>query len=168
MRKTALLLCLMIQLSMSAQFIKPFEKITTNISLVVDPSASYKEKGLNVGAEINYTENSLYLHSGVQIFPILEGGYVDFTTAIGKAYKIGYFDNIKAYAGGRIGFIWRDNPKPYPTFGAEIGVDYNLTKDVVIGVRNTYDYRGDFKYWGGTPEFVFSFFGKVGYILNFR
>lgn len=168
MRKTALLLCLMMQLTMSAQFIKPFERTTTNISTVFDPYASYKEGGLNFGAEINYTEESLYLHSGLQFFPVLEGGYTDFTTAIGKAYKIGYFDDLKGYGGARVGFIWRDSVTPYPTFGAEIGLDYNLTNDIVIGLRSTYDYRGDFKYWGSTPEFRFNTFAKIGYIINFR
>lgn len=167
MRKTALLLCLMMCVSVSAQFIKPFERTTTNISAVFDPYASYKEGGLNFGAEINYTEESLYIHAGVQAFPALSGGYSDFTFGIGKAYKVGYFDDFKAYAGGRLGFIWRDNPIPYPTFGAEVGLDYNLTNNIIIGVRSSYDYRSDFKFWGGTPEFRFSTFGKVGYILNF-
>ena len=168
MRKTYLLLCLMMCLNISAQFIKPFERTTTNISIVIDPYATYKEGGLNIGAEINYTENSLYIHSGVQTFTVLSEGYVDFTTALGKAYKIGYFDKIKTYVGGRLGFIWRESPVPYITFGAEAGIDYNLTDNFIIGVRSSYDYRGDFKYWKTSPDFRFNSFLKIGYIINFR
>lgn len=133
----------------------------SNIGILIDPRASYKESGINIGAEIDYRENGLYIHSGLQSFAKIEGDYVDWTTGIGTNLNIGYFDDLRFYGGGRLGLIFRGG-NTYPTVGAEIGTDYVFKNGISIGLRTTYDYRSDFEFWGGTPEMRLSTFIKLG------
>lgn len=135
-----------------------------NAALLTDPYASYKEKGINIGAEIEMVENWGYIRTGIQTFHVLEGGYIDWTTGMGLNFKTGYFDDFRYYAGGRIGFIWRDKNQ-YPTVGCEIGAEYNFGSGLILGIRGTYDYRSDFEFWGGESEMRFSGFVKVGWKL---
>lgn len=165
MKNIALIMLLIAFQSSFSQFIKPAEINTTNISVVFDPRASVKENGLNIGIEINYTQKYLYVHTGIQTFSVLEGGYIDWTTAAGYAMKLGYFDNYKAYVGGRLGFILRERYR-YPTAGFEIGLDHSFEKCVIIGIRSTYDLRGDFRYFNAPSDWRFSTFVKVGVIIQ--
>lgn len=164
MKNLILILTMLAFLNSNAQFIKPAEVVSTNISILIDPKASYKEGGLNYGFEINYTEKLFYIHTGLQLFPALQVDYFDWTTGAGIAYKIRYFDNFKLYGGGRLGIIFREK-YPYSTYGAEFGLDYNLTEKIIIGLRSTYDYRSDFKYYGAPADWRFSTFVKFGIIL---
>lgn len=133
------------------------DMVYTQISIIVDPTSSVKEKGLNIGAEINYTQNSIYIHTGVQSFSKLEGNYLDWTTAGGIVLK---YNDFRFYSGGRLGIILRDK-SPFPTFGIEAGTDLVINR-FVIGLRATEDYRSDFRYSGAEPGFRFSGFVKIG------
>lgn len=137
---------------------------TFNISILTDVNASIKEKGLNIGGEIELVSNAIYVRSGIQTFSVLEGGYMDWTTGIGLNLKSGYFDNFRYYAGGRLGIIWREG-NSYPTAGCEIGIEHNFNSGFILGLRSTYDYRSDFEYWGGQSEMRLSTFIKIGWKL---
>lgn len=138
---------------------------TFNISILTDPNASIKEKGINIGGEIEMVSNAIYVRTGIQTFSVLEGGYMDWTTGIGLNLKSGYFDNFRYYAGGRLGIIWRDG-NSYPTAGCEIGIEHNFNSGFILGLRGTYDYRSDFEYWGNNKaEMRGSCFIKIGWKL---
>lgn len=156
-----IIILLLISNFVSAQF-KVNDETSTNISVLVDPSASLKEKGLNIGAEINYREDGLYLHTGIQSFAVLPGNYLDWTTGIGIKFK---YNDFNPYIGGRLGFIKRGKENPYSTYGAEAGIDYTLGK-FLVGLRSTYDLRNDFKYYGANSDWRFSTFVKIGVKIN--
>ena len=163
MKKIIRLLLLLISLNTYSQ-ISMFERKFTAVNIMADPYASYKEGGINIGGEIEYVGEWGYVKTGVQTFAVLDGGYIDWTNAMGINLKLGYFDHQRIYFGGRGGWIIRGG-NPYPTVGVEGGYDYIFDSGFIIGLRSTYDYREDFKYWGGEGEFRPSGFIKIGFKL---
>lgn len=131
-------------------------------AVVIDPVASIKEKGLNIGAEIELISYWGYVRASSQSFFALEGGYVDLMGALGVNFKYGHFSPFRFYTGVRLGAIYRDL-YPYPTVGAEAGIDLYTRGNFVLGVRTTYDLRTDFEYWGGEEEMRLSSFIKLGF-----
>jgi hypothetical protein len=130
------------------------------VSVLVDPSASYKEKGLCIGLEIE-TVSEVYVRASVTNFSALKDGYTDFTGAFGLSFTSGYFESIRYYAGGRLGLISRK--AIFPTAGVEAGIDFKLTEKVFVGLRSTYDYRSDFEFYDYPNEMRYSGFLKIGY-----
>jgi len=128
-------------------------------SVVVDPCASIKEKGLNIGVEIEYV-GSIYTRASFTNFAALKDGYTDITGAVGVSLTSGYFERTRYYAGGRLGFIYRASV--YPTAGVESGIDLMITDNIFIGVRSTYDYRSDQEYYGSPNVWRYSGFVKTG------
>lgn len=137
----------------------------TVLSVLVDPGASIKESGLNIGLEISHTENKTYMHTGVQSFSKLQGNYIDWITSGGLSLTAGTFENTRLYVGPRIGLIKREK-YIYPTWGLETGIDHVFKNKIVIGLRATEDYRGDFAYYGAPDKLRFSGFVKVGFQFN--
>jgi len=133
-----------------------------NLALAIDPSASIEKKGLNIGAEIEYNY-LMYIRASVTFFNQLNGGYVDFIGASGLNFTSGYFDQLRYYAGGRLGIISRSG-NSYPTAGIECGIDYTIGK-WILGLRATRDKRSDFKFYNESPEMRNSGFVKVGWKL---
>ena len=144
--------------------IATFGQKMSNIGILIDPYSSIKEQGINIGVEIDYRENAIYIHTGLQTFTAIKGGYTEWTTGGGYNLNIGYFDNLRAYAGGRLGLIFRGG-NTYPTAGIEAGTDYVFDSGFSIGLRTTYDYRSDFDFWGGTAEMRPSGVIKLGFKL---
>ncbi len=130
------------------------------VSLVVDPSASLKENGVCVGLEIE-TVRQVYVRASVTSFAKLTDGYTDFTGAFGLSFVSGYFERVRYYAGGRLGFISRK--AIFPTAGVEAGLDVMLSETFFIGVRSTYDYRSDFEFYDYPNEMRYSGFIKAGF-----
>jgi hypothetical protein len=135
---------------------------TFNFAIVIDPSASIEQKGLNVGAEIEYI-GLVYTRASVTSFTALNSGYLDFIGAAGINFTSGYFEQFRYYAGVRGGVIVRDS-NVYPTMGLECGIDYTIGK-LVLGLRATRDRRGDFKFYNEEPEMRNSGFIKIGWKL---
>jgi len=133
-----------------------------NFAVVIDPSASIEKKGLNIGAEIEY-KYLMYVRASVTSFNQLNGGYVDFIGASGLNFTSGYFDQLRYYAGGRLGIISRGG-NGYPTAGIECGIDYTIGR-LVLGLRATRDKRGDFEFYGEEPEMRNSGGVKIGWKL---
>ena len=112
-------------------------------SLVVDPVASIKEKGLDVGAEIEYV-GLIYAAARVENFEALQGGYTSVTGAIGINFTSGHFNTWRYYVGGRGGVVFRNGAKN-GVAGVEAGIDYAFDSGFFIGLRAAYDNRGDMK-----------------------
>lgn len=155
--KTTILMLLLCG-SLSAQFrLADTEYFTA--AIVVDPNASVKENGLNIGAEIEYA-GKIYTRASVTRFEALEDGYTDFIGAVGVNFTAGYFDRWRFYVGGRGGAIKRKRANA--TAGAEIGIDYRIGDTFFVGLRATADYRSDFEFYDYPNKMRPSGFVRVG------
>jgi hypothetical protein len=111
------------------------------ISVSVDPSSSFKEKGLDIVSELEYV-GKIYAKIGVESFSTLYQGYQDIHYGIGLNFTSGYFNNIRYYVGFRQARVvrndtWRIN------HGLEGGIQYKLADNFAIGLRTTLDKRYD-------------------------
>lgn len=129
------------------------------VSIVLDPNASIKEHGLNIGAEIEYV-GAIYTKLSVTSFAVLQDGYIDTTGSLGLSFTSGYFNKVRYYTGGRLGLIHRK--ATYPTAGVEAGIDVMLSDRIFAGVRSTYDYRSDFEFYDWHNEMRYSGFIRLG------
>jgi hypothetical protein len=121
------------------------------IAFVVDPYASYKEKGLNFGFELELKCEPIYIRPSLTFFPALKDGYTEFNVAVGPNFALGNFDQFRYYTGIRMGLILR-NQVIYPTAGFEGGINYQPWRSkVYYGIRATYDRRGDAVFYDGEP-----------------
>lgn len=134
-----------------------------NIGVVIDPNASIKEKGVNIGAEIEYV-GWVYARASATSFAALTYGYADLIGASGVNFTSGPYDRIRYYTGGRFGFIQRST-NIYPTVGLELGVDCKINDFILLGLRGTSDKRNDFQIWNTPPEMRQSGFIKLGFRL---
>ena len=136
-------------------------------SVAVDPSASIKENGLDIVGEIEYA-GSVYVKVGFESFSALYGGYTDVHGAIGINFTSGYFETMRYYAGVRTACIFRDGGFGI-NFGLESGIDYQLSDNLFIGLRATYDRRNEQKIiFGWEPETKLSGFLRIGYRWDFK
>ena len=128
--------------------------------MVVDPWASIKEKGINIGFEIEYV-GWAYVRTSATSFAALTYGYTDLIGATGINFTSGPHDRIRYYTGGRFGYIQRSY-NLYPTYGLELGIDYRINNTLLLGMRGTSDKRNDFQIWNTPPEMRQSGFIKLG------
>jgi len=129
-------------------------------SVIADPYASAKEKGLLIGAEIEYV-GLVYTRVGITHFSKLKDGYTDAIVGIGINLTSGYFGEVRYYAGGRIGVIKRQATNA--TAGAEAGIDFKVNETLFVGVRGTLDYRSDQEFYDGENGMIPSGFIRVGF-----
>lgn len=145
------------------------KKEYTFINILADPSASIKERSLNVVFEIEHISYWKYVKANIQVLPSLKGGYLDVTGGFGVNLTSGYFDEVRYYSGIRLGVIKRgfteDETYTYPLVGFEGGIDFKITEKLVLGLRGTGDYRSDFKYSGADASMRYSGFIKFGFKL---
>ena len=128
-------------------------------AIVLDPNASIKERGVNIGVEVEYV-GAVYIKASVTNFEVLKDGYTDITGSAGLSFTSGYFNKIRYYAGGRLGLVYRK--ATYPTAGVEAGIDVMLSDRIFAGVRSTYDYRSDFEFYDWHNEMRYSGFVRLG------
>lgn len=137
------------------------------ISASIDPKASINENGLDIVGEIEYS-GFMYAKVGFESFSALYGGYTDIHYAMGINFTSGYFEQMRYYAGVRAACVFRDGGHGV-NYGLESGIDYNITDNLFIGIRTTYDYRIEQKaIFGWQPEMKFSGFVRIGYKWSFR
>ena len=118
------------------------------INIILDPYASYKEKGINIGGEFEYVSDAIYLKAGTTLFPGLEPIYIDAYVGGGVNFKYGHFDKFRMFTGIKVGYIYRESaPTLYPIFGIEAGMSHELSESVSIGAKMSYDNRQDAKFW---------------------
>lgn len=137
-----------------------------SVSTSIDPFASIKEGGLDILTEIEYN-GLMNVKAGVENFQVLQGGYLALTGGIGVNLTHGLREKFVYTGGIRLGVIhrgWLTKDKyPYPLFGFEGQINYNLTENIVLGLRGTYDWREDFLYTGGEPSYRSSGFFTIKY-----
>ena len=121
----------------------------TQINVIVDPYATYKDGFINIGAEIETISKSLYIKAGATAFTALEPLYLDFYGGIGYTKQVGKFDKLRLFTGAKAGVIYRETaPSLYPIVGGEIGLSQQITERLIIGCKMSHDYRGDTEFWG--------------------
>lgn len=108
------------------------------LSVFVDPGASVKENGLDIGFEFGY-EGVIYAKLQFENFDALQGGYTSFGAAVGGNIQQGKF---REYLGIRGAKVWR-NGSSNPIIGFEGGIDYWLDSQFAVGLRATADWRED-------------------------
>ena len=128
------------------------------LSILTDPYASYKEGGLYIGAEVEYV-GFIYTRAGIENFSALKDGYTAIIGGIGVNQIYGFDDQLRAYAGIRLGVIKRQSTNA--TAGLELGVDYNFNK-WFIGARASYDYRSDQEFYDYPNSMKYSGYLRIG------
>jgi len=139
-----------------AQF-TPFQLLETentfgnfNMAVVIDPVASVKENGLNIGIEFEAQCKPIYIRTSLTNFAALKDGYTDFTLALGANFTTNRFNTVRYYSGIRYGLIKRGNNPLYPTAGFEAGINYApFNQSIYYGIRAAYDFRGDSEFYDG-------------------
>lgn len=76
-------------------------------SIYVDPGASLKENGLDIGMDIEYN-GAVFIRAGFESFAELPGNYFDVHAAVGPRFTIGEKERLALYIGGRGGVVWRN------------------------------------------------------------
>jgi hypothetical protein len=141
-----------------------YEEATATIA--VDPGASYKEKGLDIVGEIEYS-GTVYAKAGFESFSALQGGYWDIHGSFGINFLHNENSPFRIYTGIRLARVARAGSFK-PIFGQEIGVDYNLSENCFIGTRFTKDKRYDQEILGWDAQTVNSVFVRIGYKWNLK
>lgn len=131
-------------------------------SVVVDPYASYKEKGLHIGIEIENVR-SLYERFSITNFSALKNGYTDFVGTVGLSFTRGMWEKTRFYTGMRLGVISRNGG--HPLFGYECGIDTKLFENVSIGLRAWNDYRSDMEFNDGVNQWRKNGAVRLSFIL---
>lgn len=134
-------------------------------SLYVDPGASLKEKGLDIGIDIEY-DGAVFVKAGFESFEALQGGYFDVHGAVGPRFTIGREERLALYIGGRVGVAWRNGAHGNAIGGAEGGAEYTFPSGIFVGVNGSYIYRGDMKAMQWPEIWRENFYLKVGYRWN--
>lgn len=135
-------------------------------SLYIDPGASQKENGLDIGADIEY-QGAIYAKIGVESFEALPGGYFDIHGAVGPRITIGQQERLSLYAGLRGGVVLR-NGATNAIGGFEGGIDYVFPSGLFLGLNGSYIYRGDMKAMQWPEIWRENFYVRIGYKWNWR
>ena len=87
--------------------------------------------------------NGIYIRPQIH-YATLKDGY--FETSAGIGYNLAY--NRWNYKGGiKLGLINREST--YPLLGVEANLEYHITDKIGIGLRSSYDKRGDSDFYEG-------------------
>lgn len=157
--KQIIILLIMLPVFTLAQGVKLKDTENFTISIITDPRASFKENGLFIGGEIEYS-GAIYTRVGLSNFAVLKDGYTELIGGIGLNFSSGYFEKFRYYTGIRLGVIKRKSPNA--TAGIEVGMDFMISDNLFIGMRATYDYRSDFKFYDYPNEMRGSGFIRIG------
>ncbi|MEO0166763.1 MAG: hypothetical protein ABIL39_11575 [candidate division WOR-3 bacterium] len=159
--KTLTTLLILLVTSVTIGQVQFGKKESFAFSAYVDPNASIKENGLDIGIDIEY-RGAMYAKFGIESFAQLPGGYFDIHGGYGLRLTYGHFENLATYAGGRMGVAFR-NGAPNPIAGFEGGVDYTFDSGLLIGINGSYIFRGDMKSMGWDEIWRENFYIRVGY-----
>lgn len=166
MKTNVTIFMLMLTLSMGAQ-VRFGEKENFIVSVYVDPGASQKEKGLDIGADIEY-RGTVYSKLGVESFAELPGNYFDIHAAVGPRITIGEKERLSIYSGLRGGVVYRYS-NPNPILGFEFGTDYTFNNGLLVGINASTMKRGDVEKLYNESEFWRgNFYLRIGYSWNWK
>ena len=90
--------------------------------------------------------NGVYIRPQIH-YASLKDGYLETSSGIGFNFSKNKWNNVNAYTGIKLGVISRASI--YPIFGFEGGVEVNVFKNLALGLRCSYDKRGDSDFYEG-------------------
>src|SRR5690554_5719575 len=105
--KIAIAIVLLMNVAVATAQLRFGEVESFAASLYVDPGASIKEKGIDIGMDIEYN-GAIFVKAGIESFAELPGNYFDIHAAVGPRFTIGKKERIALYAGVRGGVAWRN------------------------------------------------------------
>jgi hypothetical protein len=116
--------------------------------------------GFNIGAEIEYQMELMYLKAGIYTFPNLNN--VGYTQIYGVPLGVNFhskFDEWRAFTGLQLGVNIREG-NPNPIAGLEAGIE-RYFGNLFIGLQGNYIRRSDAEFYGGN-DWVFNGQVKIG------
>ena len=122
--------------------------------------SSIKDSGTSFGAEIEYI-GSVYTRASISSTPNIKS--TDIIGSIGASFTSGLFERTRYYTGIRLGFTKKSRTNA--TAGWELGIEQKVSKNVIIGLRATYDYRSDYVFSGYNNGWVNNNFIKIGFLF---
>lgn len=111
--------------------------------------------GIEFNAEFN---NHIYVRPQIH-YADLKDGYLETSAGIGAHFD---YNRWNYNAGVKIGVINR--AATYPILGIEIGTAFKITDKIAIGLRASYDKRGDAKFYEG-KDWVYNSQGFIKFEL---
>lgn len=129
-------------IGVSAQELRFVDSEYFTCSVYGSPSAFMNGSDFNFGLDIELVSFAKYVRFGVNRFENIESDFTYLIGSIGLNLTSGYFNTLRYYSGLRLGLINR-NSSMFPTTGVECGIDVDLSKDLYVGIKATYDYRTD-------------------------
>lgn len=102
--------------------------------------------------------NGIYIRPQIH-YAALKDGYFETSAAIG--YNLAY-NRWNYKAGVKVGLINR--AATYPLLGIEANLEYQITDKIGIGLRASYDKRGDADFYDG-QQYVYNSQGFIKFIL---
>lgn len=165
--KIAIAIVLLMNVAVATAQLRFGEVESFAASLYVDPGASIKENGLDIGADIEY-RGAVYAKVGVESFADLPGNYFDIHAGVGPRITIGKEENLSVYAGLRGGVVYRYS-NPNPLLGFEFGSDYTFPGGIFVGANASTIRRGDVEKLYGEEDFWRgNFYIRIGYTWNWK
>lgn len=129
--------------------------------------------GIEFNAEF---ENGFYVRPQIH-YAALKDGYLEASAGLGVnftyektteydfkiiQYILNHLNGTNVYSGIKLGTITRSATNGI--FGYEAGVSFYITEGMSLGLRGSYDLRGDAKFYGGN-EWVYNSQGVLKIIL---
>lgn len=102
--------------------------------------------------------NGIYIRPQIH-YAALKDGYLE--TSAGLGYNLAY-NRWNYNTGIKLGVINRTST--YPLFALEAGFEYHLTDNIAIGIRGSYDSRGDSDFYDG-QKWVYNSQGIITFKL---
>lgn len=137
-----------------------------NIIAGIDPTASLKEKALDIIFEVEYS-GKYYAKLGVEQLA-LDINYFDIHAGVGKNIKVLNTPKIRTYAGIRGGIIYRGKDSKSTLLGVETGIDYKILPNLFGGLRATLDSRLEGRNLGWSDYTRASGYIRIGYQINLK
>lgn len=111
--------------------------------------------GIEFQAEFS---NGIYIRPQIH-YAALKDGYLETSSGVGINF---YYNKWNYKSGIKLGLLHRAQTSPI--FGFEASIEYHITDKIGIGLRNSYDARGDAKYYDG-KSWVDNSQGYIKFIL---
>lgn len=111
--------------------------------------------GVEFNAEFS---NGIYIRPQIH-YAALKDGYLETSAAIGLNLN---YNRWNYKSGIKLGLINR--AATYPLFAVEAGIEYHITENIGIGLRASYDKRGDADFYDG-EDWVYNSQGYIKFVL---
>jgi len=105
--------------------------------------------------------NGIYIRPQAH-YCALKDGYLETSAGLGLNLSLNRWNTINVYSGIKLGVINR--AASYPIFGFEAGIEFNITDKIGLGLRGSYDARGDSDFYGGN-KWIYNSQGYIKFIL---